>query len=101
MATNFWLLMAGCVVVTYGSRLIGLYLPTDRLTMRQQALLGYVPIGAFMAIVFQGLTEAHGELDARIPAILLAGVLAAMRRPLWMCLALGFGLYVLLNRVLT
>ena len=99
MDSQFWIILVGCVAVTYGSRLIGLYLPSDRLTVRQQAILGYVPIGAFTAIVFQGLTNAHGELDARIPAIIVAGVMAWLKLPLWACLVVGFGIYLAINQV--
>jgi branched-subunit amino acid transport protein len=98
MDSQFWIIFIGCVGVTYGSRLIGLYLPSDRLSVRQQAILGYVPIGAFTAIVFQGLTDANGELNARIPAIVVAAVMARYRLPLWACLAAGFGLYLTINR---
>lgn len=100
MDSQFLAILVGCVAVTYGSRLIGLYLPSDRLSVRQQAILGYVPIGAFTAIVFQGLTDAHGELGARIPAIVVAGVMAWMKLPLWSCLVVGFGLYLGIDRLI-
>jgi branched-subunit amino acid transport protein len=100
MDSQFWIILIGCVAVTYGSRLAGLYMPSDRLSARQQAILGYVPIGAFTAIVFQGLTDANGELDARIPAILVAGVMAWLKLPLWSCLVVGFALYLALNHLI-
>jgi branched-subunit amino acid transport protein len=94
MNSNFWIAFAGSVAVTYGSRLAGFYIPASRLSARSQRILGYVPIGAFTAIVVQGLTGETSELDRRIPAVLIAGLMAYFRQPLWLCLVIGFGLYL-------
>src|ERR1700709_1983678 len=99
MNGNFWIAFAGCVVVTYGSRLAGFYLPSGRLTLRLQRILGYVPIGAFTAIVVQGLTSKTGELDLRLPAVIIEAVLAWFGRPLWLCLVVGFALYLGLGQL--
>jgi branched-subunit amino acid transport protein len=90
----------GCVAVTYGSRLAGIYLPVARLTPRAQVILGYVPVGAFTAIVVQGLTGQTGELDRRLPAVIAAAICAWLDRPLWLCLIVGFGLYLGLDAVM-
>ena len=100
MDRDFLIAFIGCVAVTYGSRIAGFYAGNREMSVRAQNVLAYVPIGAFSAIVTLGLTESNGELDARIPAMIIAGLLAWRAKPLWLCLAVGFGFYAVLKAVI-
>jgi branched-subunit amino acid transport protein len=86
-------ILLGCAAVTYASRLAGLYAGNRELSERSQRILAYVPIGAFTSIVVLGFTEANGELGARVPAAIVAGVLAMRSKPLWLCLLCGLAVY--------
>jgi branched-subunit amino acid transport protein len=90
-------IIVGATAVTYGSRLIGLYAGSWELSERNQRILAYVPIGAFTAIVTLGFTDPNGELGARIPAAIVAGVLALKQKPLWLCLIAGLAVYAALR----
>lgn len=90
-------ILIGATLVTYGSRLVGLYAGAWQIRERNQRILAYVPIGAFTAIVVLGFTDANGELDSRIPAAFLAGALAIRRKPLWLCLVCGLAVYAVLR----
>ncbi len=86
-------ILIGATLVTYGSRVAGLYAGNRELSDRHQRILAYVPIGAFTALVTLGFTDANGELGMRIPAALVAGVLAVRKAPLWLCLVVGLAIY--------
>jgi branched-subunit amino acid transport protein len=99
MDRSFLIAFAGCVAATYASRVAGFYAGTHDLAERNRRILGYVPIGAFTAIVALGLADSTGELDARLPAVLVAGSLAYRRAPLWVCLAIGLAAYYGLRQI--
>ena len=101
MDRDFLVAFVGCVVVTYASRIAGFYAGNREMSLRTQNVLAYVPIGAFTAIVTPGLTEGNGELDSRIPAMIVAGFLAYRSKPLWVCLVVGFALYLGFKAVTT
>lgn len=100
MDRDFLIAFLGCVAVTYASRIAGFYAGNREMSARTQSVLAYVPIGAFSAIVTLGLTDNNSELDARIPAMIVAGVLAYRSKPLWLCLAVAFMVYLALKTVL-
>lgn len=99
MDREFAIIFIGVVAVTYSSRVAGLFEDGRELSDRWQRILAYVPIGAFVSIVTLGFTDSRGELNARLPAALVAGGLALRGRPLWLCLASGLMVYGLINAI--
>jgi branched-subunit amino acid transport protein len=86
-------ILVGAAAVTYLTRIAGLYAGNRDLSLRAQRILAYVPIGAFTAIVALGFTDSNGEINARLPAAVVAGALALMKKPLWLCLLAGLVVY--------
>jgi branched-subunit amino acid transport protein len=99
MDREFMIMFVGVVAVTYASRVAGLYAGGRELSDRSQRILAYVPIGAFAAIVTLGFTGSGGELDARIPAAILAVLLAIRNKPLWLCLIAGLAVYGVIRTI--
>ena len=93
MRSEFVVLLIGCAAVTYLSRVAGFYAGGHDLSPRTQRILAYVPVGAFSSIVALGVSDSSGQLDSRIPALLISGLLAYWSRPLWLCLAVGLAVY--------
>lgn len=100
MSSDYLLALIGCSVVTYLSRLAGFYAGGHELSPRMRRVLAYVPIGAFVAIITLGVTDAPGELDSRIPALIVAGALAYRAKPLWLCLTAGLAVYAAIELAL-
>lgn len=93
MDRNYLIALIGCTVVTYISRVAGFYAGGHELSLGAQRILAYVPIGAFVAIITLGVTDSPGELDSRIPALIVTGALAYKAKPLWLCLVAGLAVY--------
>jgi branched-subunit amino acid transport protein len=86
-------MLVGCAAVTYLTRVAGFYVGGHDLSPRTQRILAYVPVGAFTSIVALGVSDSSGQLDSRIPALLVSGLLAYRSKPLWLCLAVGLTIY--------
>ena len=97
MDRDYVIALVGCVAATYASRVAGFYAGNHDLSARTCRVLAYVPIGAFASIVTLGFTESTSELDARIPAAFMAGILAYRGRPLWLSLVTGLATYGLIR----
>ena len=92
-SANFAVVLIGCAAVTYLCRIAGFYAGDRELSAQTQRVLAYVPVGAFASIVALGVTESSGELDARIPALVVASILAYRAKPIWLCLVAGLAVY--------
>jgi branched-subunit amino acid transport protein len=95
---TFWLTVAGMVVVTFGSRLVGLGL-RSQLPSFWGRFLHFVPIAVFAAIVTPSLQGAQGEGEIRLVAAGLAAVAAWRTRQLWAAIAAGMIAFWLLRSV--
>jgi branched-subunit amino acid transport protein len=93
MRSEFVVMLVGCAAVTYLTRIAGFYAGGRDLSPRTQGILAYVPVGAFSSIVALGVSDSSGQLDSRIPALLVSGLLAYWSKPLWLCLAIGLAVY--------
>ncbi len=97
---TFALALALSAGITYATRILGLTLGARDIPPYVDRVLGYVPLGAFTAIVALGLTDAGGQLTARAVAMVAAGLVAWRVGSLWMALVVGFGLFTALRLVL-
>jgi branched-subunit amino acid transport protein len=94
--TTVWLVFAGMAVVTLGLRASFLLLPENaRLPPLLRRALAYVPPAVLAAIVAPALFApgevAIGPIDARLPAGLVAIVVAWRTRSVLATLASGMG----------
>lgn len=88
------------VGVTYATRIAGLLLGARDIPPYVDRVLGYVPLGAFTAIVVLGLTDAGDQLSARVAAMVAAGLIAWRLGILWVALVVGFAVFTVLRLVL-
>ncbi len=88
------------VAITYATRIGGLLLGARDIPPYVDRVLGYVPLGAFTAIVVLGLTDAGGQLPARVAAMIAAGLIAWRLGILWLALVVGFTVFTALRLVL-
>lgn len=88
------------VGVTYATRIAGLLLGARDIPPYVDRVLGYVPLGAFTAIVVLGLTDAADQLSARVAAMVAAGLIAWRLGILWVALVVGFAVFTVLRLVL-
>ena len=95
---NFWLTVAGMLVVTFGSRLIGLSLraPLPAFWMR---FLRFVPISVFAAIVVPNLAGDRGEWPIRYLAAAISGLVAWKSKQLWAAILSGMLAFWLLRLI--
>jgi branched-subunit amino acid transport protein len=93
---SFWLTVGGMLAVTFGSRLAGLTLRSD-LPPFGLRFLRFVPIAVFAALVTSSLEGDRGEGEIRLLALVLAAVVAARTRQLWLAIAVGMGAFWLLR----
>lgn len=100
MDSTFAVALGLSVAITYLTRVLGLTLGSRDIPPYVDRMLGYVPLGAFTAIVALGLTDAGGQLTARTGAMVAAGLVAWRTGSLWMALVVGFGLFSALRLVL-
>jgi branched-subunit amino acid transport protein len=85
---NFYLVLLGMVAVTFGSRLLGLFL-TAPLPPFWLRFIRFVPIAVFAALVTPSLEGSRGEGLERVIAAAICGVLAWRTKQLWIGLFAG------------
>lgn len=95
---SFWLTVAGMLAVTFGSRLAGLG-PRLRLPAFWVRFLHFVPIAVFAALVTPSLEGSEGEGEIRLAAAAVAAVAAWRTRQLWIAIAAGLGVFLVLRAV--
>ena len=88
------------VALTYATRILGLVLGARDIPPYVDRVLGYVPLGAFTAIVALGLTDAGNQLSARVAGMVAAGLIAWRLGTLWVALVVGFAVFSMLRLVL-
>jgi branched-subunit amino acid transport protein len=96
---SFELVVLGMVAVTFGSRLLGLFLtvPLPPFWLR---FIRFVPIAVFAALVTPSLEGSRGEGVERVIAAVICGVLAWRTKQLWIGLFAGMAAFWLLRIVL-
>ena len=100
MDSGFALALVLSVAITYTTRILGLVLGGRDIPPYVDRVLGYVPLGAFTAIVVLGLTDAGGQLTARVAAVAAAGLIAWRLGILWAALVAGFAVFTILRPLL-
>jgi branched-subunit amino acid transport protein len=93
---SFWLVVAGMVAVTFGSRYAGLALRTE-LPDFWVRFLHFVPIAVFASLVTPYLQGDRGEWGIRVTAAAAAALAAWRSRQLWVAIAVGMGVFWLLR----
>jgi branched-subunit amino acid transport protein len=93
---SFWLVVAGMVAVTFGSRYAGLALRTE-LPDFWVRFLHFVPIAVFAALVTPYLEGNLGEWGIRVMAAAAAAFTAWRTRQLWVAIAVGMAVFWLLR----
>ncbi|HEX7022672.1 MAG TPA: AzlD domain-containing protein [Trueperaceae bacterium] len=89
-ATLAVLLMA---VVTYGPRLLGFALSGRDISPFWLRFLEFVPIAVFSALIVPALPGGQGELNVRLVAAALAGLVMWRVRNLWLGIAVGMAAF--------
>ena len=95
---NFWLVVAGMVAVTFGSRLLGLFITTP-LPPFWLRFMRFVPIAVFAALITPNIAGASGEGILRLFAATICGVLAWRTKQLWIGLFAGMAAFWLLQSI--
>jgi branched-subunit amino acid transport protein len=95
---NFWLVLTGMVAVTFGSRLVGLFI-TRPLPPFWVRFMRFVPIAVFAALVTPNLEGGSGEGGVRVLAAAICGVLAWRTKQLWIGLFAGMAAFWILRAV--
>ncbi len=85
---NFWLTVLGMLVVTFGSRLAGMFL-TKPLPAFWNRFVRFVPIAVFTALITPSLEGTRGEGLPRLLAAIFCGFLAWRTKQLWIGLFVG------------
>jgi branched-subunit amino acid transport protein len=85
---NFWTTVAGMFAVTFGSRLIGLWLQTP-LPPFWMRFLRFVPIAVFAALVAPNLAGDRSEWPIRLLAAAIAALIAWRSKQLWAAILSG------------
>jgi len=93
---SFWLVCAGMMAVTLGSRLAGFVLVTD-LPPFWLRFLHFVPVAVFAALVTPALTGSRGEGEIRVVAAAAAAIVAWRTRQLALALLAGMAVFWLLR----
>jgi branched-subunit amino acid transport protein len=93
---TFWLILAGMVAVTFGSRYAGLALRTE-LPLFWVRFLHFVPIAVFAGLVTPSLEGDLGEGEIRLTAAILAALTAWRTRNLGLSIAVGMLAFWLLR----
>ena len=96
---SFWLIVAGMVAVTFGSRYAGFALRTE-LPDFWVRFLHFVPIAVFASLVTPYLEGDRSEWEIRVAAAVLAALAAWRTRQLWAAIVAGMVVYWLLRGVL-
>ena len=84
-------------LVTYGPRLLGFSLSKRDVSGFWLRFLNFVPITVFAALVVPALPGNQGELDIRVLAAALAGLIMWRVRSLWLGIAVGMAAFWLLR----
>ncbi len=95
---NFYLVLLGMVAVTFGSRLLGLFV-TAPLPPFWLRFIRFVPIALFAALVTPSLAGTRGEGLERVIAAAVCGLLAWRTRQLWIGLFAGMAVFWVLRSV--
>ena len=95
---NFWFVIAGMVFVTFGSRLLGLFI-TAPLPPFWLRFMRFVPIAVFAALITPNIAGASGEGMLRLFAATICGVLAWRTKQLWIGLFAGMAAFWLLRSI--
>ena len=93
---SFWLVLAGMVAVTFGSRYAGLVRRSD-LPDFWARFLHFVPIAVFASLVTPYLGGGLGEGEIRTVAAAVAAFAAWRTRQLWVAIAVGMAVFWLLR----
>jgi branched-subunit amino acid transport protein len=95
---NFWLTVAGMLAVTFGSRLLGLWLraPLPPFWMR---FLRFVPVSVFAALVAPNLAGDRGEWLVRYFAAAAAAFVAWKSKQLWAAILSGMIVFWVLRLI--
>ena len=95
---NFYLVVAGMVAVTFGSRLAGLFVsaPLPPFWLR---FMRFVPIAVFAALVTPNIAGSSGEGTVRVFAAAICGLLAWRTQQLWIGLFAGMAAFWFLRTV--
>jgi len=93
---NYWLVVAGMVAVTFGSRYAGLALRVG-LPDFWVRFLHFVPIAVFASLVTPYLEGGRGEWAIRVGAACAAAIAAWRTRQLWAAIAVGMATFWLLR----
>lgn len=93
---SFWLVVAGMVAVTFGSRLAGVSLHRE-LPPFWLRFLHFVPIAVFAALVTPSLEGGRGEAEIRLAAAAVTAGVAWRTRSLGVALLAGMGVFWLLR----
>jgi len=93
---SFWLVLAGMVAVTFGSRYAGLAMRTE-LPDFWVRFLHFVPIAVFASLVTPYLEGNRDEWLIRVTAAAAAAFAAWRTRQLWVAIAVGMAVFWLLR----
>jgi branched-subunit amino acid transport protein len=93
---TFWLVLAGMVAVTFGSRYAGLALRTE-LPVFWVRFLHFVPIAVFAALVTPSLEGGLGEGGIRVVGAVATALAAWRTRSLGLSIAAGMVAFWLLR----
>jgi branched-subunit amino acid transport protein len=93
---SFALVVAGMLVVTFGSRYAGLVWRPS-LSPFWLRFLHFVPIAVFAALITPGLAGESGEGEIRVAAAALAVIASWRTRQLWIGIAVGMLAFWLLR----
>ncbi len=93
---SFWLVLAGMIAVTFGSRYAGVALHLD-LPDFWVRVLHFVPIAVFASLVTPSVEGNLGEWGIRTAAAAAAAVAAWRSHRLWVAIAVGMAVFWLLR----
>ena len=93
---TFWLTVAGMLAVTFGSRLIGLWLRTP-LPAFWMRFLRFVPMSVFAALVVPNLAGDRGEGPLRYLAAAIGALVAWKSKQLWAAILSGMVVFWVLR----
>ena len=96
MSASFWPVVAGMVVVTFGSRVLGLFI-TAPLPPFWLRFMRFVPIAVFAALVTPNIAGGSGEGIVRVIAAAICALLAWRTKQLWIGLFAGMAAFWLLR----
>ena len=93
-------IIVGMAVVTYGPRLLGLWLVRARVPGGIARFLRFVPVSVFAALIVPAVPGDGRDLLPRVLAVLAAAVAVWRTRQLWAAVAAGMLSFWLLRLAL-